>query len=127
MGHRISQVRKRNGVDRAILFIHGFSGDEQDTWASFPALTGTDVSLNGWDILSLGNSTSLLPDVRGIWPADPDLPILALRLRTRLGIAPLRQHPSLALVAHSMGGLVVQRALLDDPGLVPRSSTWSFS
>jgi hypothetical protein len=86
----------------------------------FPTLAGTDPALSEWDILSLGYSTSLLPDIRSVWSADPDLPILATHLRTRLEMAPLAQYRSLALVAHSMGGLVVQRALLDDSELVPR-------
>jgi pimeloyl-ACP methyl ester carboxylesterase len=87
-------------------------------WASLnliPTLLGTDTALNAWDIVSLGYATSLLPDTRGIWSADPDLPILALHLNTRFDIAPLAQYRSLAIVAHSMGGLVVQRALLDNP------------
>jgi pimeloyl-ACP methyl ester carboxylesterase len=120
---RITEVRHRDDSDRAILFVHGFSGDHQGTWGLFPTLVGTDTSLNEWDILSLGYSTSLLPDIRGIWSADPDLPILAIHLKTRLlDIAPLSQYKSLAIVAHSMGGLVVQRALLDNPALVSRVS-----
>ena len=42
-GHRINEVRKRDGSERAILFIHGFSGDQQDTWGLFPTLIGTDT------------------------------------------------------------------------------------
>ena len=119
-GHRITEVRRRAGIDRAVLFVHGFSGDQQDTWGLFPTLIGTDTTLNDWDIVSLGYATSLLPDIRGIWSADPDLPILAIHLNTRFDIAPLAQYRSLAIVAHSMGGLVVQRALLDNPKLVAR-------
>jgi pimeloyl-ACP methyl ester carboxylesterase len=119
-GHRINEIRRREGSDRAIVFVHGFSGSHANTWASFPTLIGTDVSLNAWDIFSLGYSTSMLPDIRGVWSADPDLPIVALHLITRLELAPLAPYRSLALVAHSMGGLVVQRALLDSPDLVPR-------
>ena len=119
-GHRITEVRRRDGIDRAIVFIHGFSGGHEDTWGLFPTLAGTDPALNDWDILSLGYGTSLLPDIRSVWSADPDLPILAIHLSTRLDMAPLAQYRSLALVAHSMGGLVVQRALLDSPDLVPR-------
>jgi pimeloyl-ACP methyl ester carboxylesterase len=109
-GHRINEIRRRDGIERAIVFFHGFSGGHQDTWGLFPTLAGTDPALSEWDILSLGYSTSLLPDIRSVWSADPDLPILATHLRTRLEMAPLAQYRSLALVAHRMGGLVVQRA-----------------
>jgi pimeloyl-ACP methyl ester carboxylesterase len=119
-GNRLTEVRRRDGTDRALLFIHGFSGDQQETWGLFPTLMGTNTSLNDWDILSLGYSTSLLPDIRGIWSADPDLPVVAINLNTRFGTAPLARYRSLAIVAHSMGGLAVQRALLDNPSLVPR-------
>jgi pimeloyl-ACP methyl ester carboxylesterase len=120
--HRITDVRRRQGAERAILFLHGFSGDHQSTWGCFPFIVGTDPSLADWDILSLGFATNLLPDIRSIWSADPDLPGLALHLHTRLENAPLAEYNSLALVAHSMGGLVVQRALVDDPTLRSRVS-----
>jgi pimeloyl-ACP methyl ester carboxylesterase len=119
-GHRITEVRRRDGIEQAILFLHGFSGGHEDTWGLFPLLVGNDPALNQWDILSLGYGTSMLPDIRSIWSADPDVPILATHLRTRLDMAPLAPYRSLAIVAHSMGGLVVQRALLDDHDLVPR-------
>lgn len=119
-GHRINEIRRRDGIERGIVFIHGFGGNFAKTWSSFPTLIETEDVLNDWDILSLGYSTSLLPDIRGVWSADPDVPIVALHLITRLDLAPLAQYRSLALVAHSMGGLVVQRALLDAPDLVPR-------
>ena len=88
-GHRFIEVRRREGTDCAVLFIHGFSGDQEETWGLFPTLIGTQPCLSSWDIFSLGYSTSLLPDIRGIWSADPDLPILAINFRTRLGFRPL--------------------------------------
>ena len=60
-------------------------------------------------------------DFLGVWSADPDLPILSTMLKTQARIDPLRRYRSLALVAHSMGGLVVQRALIDDPELAERT------
>jgi pimeloyl-ACP methyl ester carboxylesterase len=119
-GHKLTEIRNKPGADSAIVFIHGFKGDVDDTWGLFPTLLGTEVALADWNILSLGYNTSLLPGTRGIWSADPDLPILGLQLQTRLGIAPLVRHTRIALIAHSMGGLVAQRALVDDPKLADR-------
>ena len=111
----------RNGLDcdHAVVFLHGFSGDRDDTWNRLPGLLGTMVA--DWDIYTLGYATTFHPDLLGVWSSDPDLPILATMLRTQASIDPLRRYKSLAVVAHSMGGLVVQRALVDDPELADRT------
>ncbi len=111
-------VVRNNGRDRAVVFVHGFTGTRDDTWDRFPALLGTATT--DWDIFTVGYATTLLPDVLGIWSADPDLPILATMLRTQLGVPPFNRYASLALIAHSMGGLIVQQALVDDPALPAR-------
>jgi len=101
----------------AILFVHGFSGDPTITWGDFPKFLSQDDRLAHWDIYSLGYHTSLGLDVVGIWRANPNLTILAGLLATRAAVEPLKRYQNLALIAHSMGGLVVQRAVLDDSGL----------
>lgn len=111
----LNTVRIQPGCKRAAVFVHGFSGERDDTWDRFPALLGMDDSLRAWDIYTVGYDTSLLPDVAGIWSADPDLPLLATQFLTELVIKPLGGYEKLALVAHSMGGLVVQRSVLDAP------------
>ena len=45
--------------------------------------------------------------------ADPALSELATYLRTHLGVPPLDRYDDIAVMAHSMGGLVVQRAIVD--------------
>ena len=115
----LNAIRSRPDYERAVVFLHGFSGDRDDTWDRLPGLLGTVVS--DWDIYTLGYATTFRPDLLGIWSADPDLPILATMLKTQARIAPLRRYRSIALVAHSMGGLVVQRALVDDPELARRT------
>ena len=117
---RLNSIRCLPDCERAVVFLHGFSGDRDDTWDRLPGLVGTVIA--DWDIYTLGYSTNLLPDIFGVWSADPDISTLAIRLKTETSIHPLRRYMSLALVAHSMGGLVVQRALVDDPGLAERTS-----
>ncbi len=114
-------VTHRNlGKETVIVFIHGFSGDPQRTWGKFPDFLARDKRIAGWDILSLGYTTSLGPDLRGVWSADPSLTSLADRLRTAASLPPLDTYKSLALVPHSMGGLLVQRAILDDENFAER-------
>ena len=115
----LNAIRSQPDCGRAIVFLHGFSGDRDDTWDRLPSLLGTVVA--DWDIYTLGYATTFRPDLLGVWSADPDLPILATMLTTQASIDPLRRYKSLAVVAHSMGGLVVQRALVDDPELADRT------
>ena len=116
----LNTVRSRPDCGRAVIFLHGFSGRRDDTWNRLPGLVGTAVA--DWDIYTLGYSTSLRPDFLGGWSADADLPILATSLTTHTGIYPLDRYSQLAVVAHSMGGLIVQRALVDDPDLADRAA-----
>ena len=115
----LNAIRTRSDCDRAVVFLHGFSGDRDDTWDRLPGLLGTAVA--DWDIYTLGYATTFRPDFLGVWSADPDLPILATMLTTQASIEPLKRYGSLSLVAHSMGGLVVQRALVDDTNLANRT------
>jgi hypothetical protein len=103
----VEHRRSRNNPV-AILFVHGFSGDPTKTWGNFPSLLIAEKRLNDWDVYSLGYHTGLSLDVVGIWRANPGLISLAGLLATRAALEPLKRYQSLALIAHSMGGLVVQ-------------------
>ena len=111
---RLIEHRTQTENQAAIVFIHGFGGDAAATWGNFPNLLKESEAVDRWDIYSLGYPTRLRLDLlAGIWSANPDLPMLALSLRTSCIAPPLDRYKSLALIAHSMGGLVVQRTLLD--------------
>ena len=116
----LNTIRTQPDCQQAIVFLHGFSGDRDDTWDRLPGLLGSAIA--DWDIYTLGYATTFLPDLLGVWSADPDIPILATMLTTQASIDPLGRYKSLAVVAHSMGGLVVQRALVDDPRFADRTN-----
>jgi hypothetical protein len=98
----------------AIVFVHGFGGDAKKTWGKFPDFLAADAALKRWDILSIGYPTTLLrPDISGLWSAQPPLQSVSGELRARTGHKPFDRYGALAFIAHSMGGLVVQHALLD--------------
>ncbi|MGH8469454.1 MAG: tetratricopeptide repeat-containing protein [Gammaproteobacteria bacterium] len=89
----------------------------------FPEFIAQERALSNWDLYSLGYSTNLTPDIRGIWSSDPLIEILASYLRTQASEPALGRYKRIALVAHSMGGLVVQRALVDyQEDFTPRTS-----
>lgn len=112
------------GGDAAIVFIHGFGGDPRKTWGQFPTILSRRRTLQRWDIYSLGYPTSLGCDIVGLWKANPDIPAIAGDIKTRLvSDQALSHYSAFALVAHSMGGLAVQRALVDYPNLAARADS----
>ena len=113
---------RREQAKAAIVFIHGFGGDATATWGNFPSLLEADQKVANWDIYSLGYSTSLAFDIAGIWSADPSIITLGGLIETVTSVAPLNGYQGLALVAHSMGGLLLQRALLSNATLRSRVS-----
>ena len=115
-------THRDGGADTAVVFVHGFSGHAETTWGDFPRFLHEEPRLKEWDVFSLGYTTNLRLDVPGIWSAAPDLERLAVLLSTAAGYGALGNRKVLALVAHSMGGLVVQRALVRDPNLASRVS-----
>ncbi len=106
----------------ALVFVHGYSGNLDATWGVFPSYLAAEPRLHGWDILSLGYPTSLFPDLRYLWMAKPSIATLAELLITHLTDGSLGRYRQVAILAHSMGGLVAQRAILDDPQILSRTS-----
>lgn len=115
MDETISFAVRRAGNPRALVLIHGFSGDSHQTFGMLPAFLAGSPALYGWDIQCFGYPTSLCPDITGVWSADPDLTTLAGLLNMYLNDGRYAGYEEVVLVAHSMGGLVAQRAILDMP------------
>ena len=72
----VIKALRKHGAKNAIVFVHGFGGDPSITWGSFPDFLKATPSLDEWDIYSLGYSTKLAPDFRGIWSGNPSIDIL---------------------------------------------------
>jgi pimeloyl-ACP methyl ester carboxylesterase len=117
----IRSLRGNQGNRDAIVFVHGFTGDGLRTWDDLSGQIAGHPALVPWDCWTLTYATRWLPDITGIWAADADLSIIALHLRTHLNLGALAGYQSLVLIAHSMGGLVVQRALIDEAALANRT------
>ncbi len=121
-GPELIPIVERDDARAAIVFIHGFGGGATKTWGLFPSLLKDEPSLGEWSVYSLGYSSRLKPDWHGVWTADPGIETLATYLHTRTNQHPLKSMRTVAFIAHSMGGLVVQKALVDFPDLVNRVS-----
>jgi pimeloyl-ACP methyl ester carboxylesterase len=97
---------------RAIIFIHGFTGSPTETFKNIPELILKEEKLNGFDIISIGYSSSIIPDLTaGFWSADPDIDNLSEYFKTIIEHQ-LSKYDTFAIVTHSMGGLVAQHGLL---------------
>jgi pimeloyl-ACP methyl ester carboxylesterase len=118
--HRVDH--RVNGAPAAIVLVHGFGGNAAATWGLFPDLLKQEPRLKNWDVFSIGYSTSLAFDLAGVWSADPEIITLGGLIETISDVAPLDRYRSLAILAHSMGGLLVQRALLSNAKLRGRVS-----
>jgi pimeloyl-ACP methyl ester carboxylesterase len=115
-------THRRTPRTAAVVMIHGFGGDAASTWGNFPTLLAAEPSFHSWDIYSVGYSTSLSFDLAGIWSADPALITLGGLLNAVTDVPPLSSYQALGLMAHSMGGLLLQKALLTNPALRERVS-----
>jgi pimeloyl-ACP methyl ester carboxylesterase len=114
-------IRKGEANQAAVLFVHGFSGDGLATWRNLADRVAADDRLSSWDFWTITYATSWVPDITGIWSADADLTILAKRLQANLVDGALARYQAFVLIGHSMGGLVVQKALVDFSAIAART------
>jgi len=113
---------RANKARAAVVLVHGFSGKADTTWGRFPDLLMAEKALSGWDVFSIGYSTSLSFDIAGVWSADPAIITLGGLIESVSDVPPIDGYESIAFLAHSMGGLLVQRALLSNDALRKRVS-----
>jgi hypothetical protein len=105
----------------AIVFVHGFTGDVEKTWRRIPEFLRNDPSLNEWDLLGVGYQSNRRFDLTGLWSSDARLEEIANMVHARPELS-AGTYTRLAFVAHSMGGLVVQQALVSYEDLRNRTS-----
>ena len=110
------------GKPRAVLLTHGFTGEILSSWDGFYQGILNDPALDEWDVFGVAYPSSKSVDRLAFLRGDPSLETLALSFRTTLKLPPFEVYAQVAVAAHSMGGLFVQRALLDDPELTARVS-----
>ena len=104
---------RSDGNLNIICFVHGFCGDPESTFDPIPQFILKEKELEGWDVLSIGYSTDIMPNIgKGIWASSPDINLIANYLRTNLDIL-FKHYSRVSLIGHSMGGLVIQRAILN--------------
>lgn len=107
---------EREEGNNLLLFLHGFSGESKDTFGNIPNMLQSDSNFDGWAMKPLGYSPIVQPKLgKDIWGAILDVDKIAGFLKTSIQNK-FRNYDRIAIVAHSLGGLVAQKAvlLLDD-------------
>jgi len=100
------------GHSSIICFVHGFCGDPLQTFHPLPSYIENEEKLQGWDIISIGYSTNIMPNIgKGIWSATPDINKISDYLVSNLELI-FKGYSQVVLIGHSMGGLVLQKAMI---------------
>lgn len=104
---------ERSEGNNLLLFLHGFSGESKDTFGSIPNMLQSDSNFDGWAMKSLGYSPVVQPKLgKDIWGAILDVDKIAGYLKTSIQFK-LKDYDRIAIVAHSLGGLVAQKAIIN--------------
>lgn len=92
-------------ANQLLLFIHGWSGDTANTWRDFPALACADPSLRTAAVLSLDYPTFIMRH-------NLTIEQTAHWIDERLLANGLDRFTRVAIIAHSIGGLVAREMIL---------------
>ncbi|MEN8798243.1 MAG: caspase family protein [Flavobacteriaceae bacterium] len=105
--------RETQGANNLLLFIHGFSGEAGDTFGKIPDMLIENPKMDGWDMKPFGYSQFIDPELgKDVWAGVKDVDRIAEYLCTSVRYK-FEKYDRIAIVAHSLGGLIGQRAILD--------------
>jgi len=108
-----TSFRETKGANNLLLFIHGFSGEASDTFGSIPDMLMKDSRMDGWDMKPFGYSQYVTPEMgKDIWAGIEDIDRISDYLSTSVKYK-FDKYDRIAIVAHSLGGLIAQRAILN--------------
>ena len=103
---------ERSEGNNLLLFVHGFSGESKDTFGHIPTMLQSDSNFDGWAMKPLGYSPIVQPKLgKDIWGAIRDVDKIAGFLKTSVKFN-FKDYHRIAIVAHSFGGLIAQKAIL---------------
>lgn len=105
--------RETPGANNLLLFIHGFSGEAGATFGNIPEMLMSDSRMDGWDMKPFGYSQYVTPEMgKEVWAGVEDIDRISANLCTSVKYK-FDKYDRIAIVAHSLGGLIAQRAILD--------------
>ncbi|SRX56202.1 caspase family protein [Aequorivita sp. CIP111184] len=109
----VTKFRETESSNSAILFVHGFSGEAENSFGDAPKLLMANDNLAGWDLFPLGYSGNVVPEMgKNIWACASDIrrnsDFLVTSIKNKFS-----KYKRIAIIAHDLGGIVVQQALLE--------------
>ncbi len=109
----VTKFRETKNSNSVVLFVHGFSGEATNTFSEIPNYLMEDSKMNGWDLFPVGYSGNITPELgKNVWASLDDIKRNSDYLVTSIKHK-YSKYKRIALVGHSLGGLVIQQALLD--------------
>jgi hypothetical protein len=117
----LTNIRDSAGNQAALVFVHGLAGNTAGTWAGMLERLVAEPKLAGWNLHAFAYSSTRMFDLRHIWSADASIKEISLMLATAIASSEMKRYRSVALVGHSMGGLILQHALVNHPELRSRT------
>ena len=104
---------REDGAPNLVLFVHGFSGEASETFGNIPDLLMGNPEMNGWDLMPLGYSENVDPEMgKTVWASEGDISRISDYLQSAI-THKFAEYKRIALVGHSLGGLVIQEALTE--------------
>lgn len=108
----VTKFRENDNANSVVLFVHSFSGQGSDTFADIPNFLMEDDRMDGWDMFPVGYSENITPEMgKTVWASLTDIKRNSGYLTTSLKNK-YAKYKRIAIVAHSLGGLVAQEAIL---------------
>jgi pimeloyl-ACP methyl ester carboxylesterase len=95
-----------HGNSKLLLFLHGWRGDSVGTWRQFPHLTCADSTLSDLTVLAVDYPIS-------ITERNMRIGQFASWINDRLIANGTAQFKKIAIIAHSMGGLIARKMILE--------------
>ena len=109
----VTVYRETEEATNLLLFVHGFSGEATDTFGIIPSLLSEEPKMDGWDIKPLGYTQNVNPELgKDISAGLNDIIKIADYLTTSIKYK-FDKYDRIAIVAHSLGGLVAQKSIID--------------
>jgi len=109
----VTHFRERETAVNAVLFVHGFSGESTNTFDCMQSYILEEPKMQGWDMFPFGYSENVKPKMgKGIWASAEDIDRVADYLSASIKHK-FSKYKRIAIVAYSLGGLAVQKALLE--------------